>query len=92
MLRTKSKRGGAGTRQRRTGFAAQGRDQGTAPRDERSASEVRAVTMDDRHADRRRELGPAQDQALYNCSCGFVFEASVSTSVGCPHCGTAQAW
>ena len=41
---------------------------------------------------RRQELGPQQDQALYSCSCGFVFEASVSTSVGCPHCGGTQAW
>jgi hypothetical protein len=41
---------------------------------------------------RRQELGPLQDQALYSCGCGFVFEAPVSTSVGCPHCGDAQAW
>jgi hypothetical protein len=41
---------------------------------------------------RRRELGPLQDQALYNCQCGFVFEAPVSTSVGCPNCGDTQAW
>ncbi len=41
---------------------------------------------------RRRELGPVQDQALYNCECGFVFKAPVSTSVGCPHCGGTQAW
>jgi hypothetical protein len=41
---------------------------------------------------RRRELGPLQDQALYTCQCGFVFEATVSTSVQCPHCGGAQAW
>jgi hypothetical protein len=39
----------------------------------------------------RRGGGP-QDRALYACSCGFVFQASVSTSVGCPHCGTRQAW
>jgi rubrerythrin len=41
---------------------------------------------------RRREATPLQDQAMYTCSCGFVFEAQVSTSVGCPHCGAAQAW
>jgi hypothetical protein len=41
---------------------------------------------------RRRELDPLQDQALYNCHCGFVFQAPVSTSVACPHCGGAQAW
>src|SRR3954468_10496166 len=39
----------------------------------------------------RRGGGP-QDQALYTCSCGCAFTAAVSTSVGCPHCGTAQAW
>ena len=43
-------------------------------------------------ASRRRELGPLQDQALYTCGCGYVFEAPVSTSVGCPHCGDTQAW
>jgi hypothetical protein len=41
---------------------------------------------------RRREAGPPPDLALYSCRCGFVFEASVSTSVGCPHCGNTQAW
>jgi hypothetical protein len=38
------------------------------------------------------EGGPPLDQALYTCQCGFAFEASVSTSVDCPHCGTEQAW
>jgi hypothetical protein len=32
------------------------------------------------------------DRALYKCQCGFVFEAPVTTSVGCPHCSTTQAW
>jgi rubrerythrin len=35
--------------------------------------------------------GP-QDHALYACSCGYVFEAEVSTRVSCPHCGETQAW
>lgn len=39
-----------------------------------------------------QEAGPPQDQALYTCQCGCVFEATVSTSVDCPHCGSAQAW
>jgi hypothetical protein len=39
----------------------------------------------------KREGGP-QDNALYSCGCGYVFEASVSATVGCPHCGTEQAW
>lgn len=33
-----------------------------------------------------------QDTATYNCSCGLVFEAEVHATVGCPHCGTRQAW
>jgi hypothetical protein len=39
-----------------------------------------------------RRLDVPQDQATYACRCGYVFEAAVSTSVGCPHCGAAQAW
>jgi hypothetical protein len=42
--------------------------------------------------DHARERGQLQDHALYNCHCGFVFQAPVSTSVGCPHCGCTQAW
>jgi rubrerythrin len=34
----------------------------------------------------------AHDHALYTCVCGYVFEAPVSTSVDCPHCGETQAW
>ena len=41
----------------------------------------------------RRRLEPAiEDRAVYSCECGFIFQASVSTSVGCPHCGGSQAW
>jgi predicted Zn-ribbon and HTH transcriptional regulator len=32
------------------------------------------------------------DPAMYSCQCGYVFEAPVSTSVHCPHCGDTQAW
>jgi hypothetical protein len=32
------------------------------------------------------------DRALYGCGCGLIFEAAVSTSVECPHCGEPQAW
>jgi hypothetical protein len=42
-------------------------------------------------ASARRAGGP-QDRALYSCACGHAFKASVSTSVGCPRCGTRQAW
>lgn len=41
---------------------------------------------------RARRSGGPQDQALYRCACGYAFKAEVSTSVGCPHCGSAQAW
>ena len=40
----------------------------------------------------RRQGGMPQDRALYGCSCGYAFNAQVSTSVGCPHCGRTQAW
>jgi hypothetical protein len=40
----------------------------------------------------RRHTGPSEDRALYTCECGCAFKALVTTSVGCPHCGTAQAW
>jgi hypothetical protein len=41
---------------------------------------------------RSKRSGGPQDRALYRCGCGYVFRASVSTTVGCPHCGTTQAW
>jgi hypothetical protein len=41
---------------------------------------------------RVREAGGPEDVATYTCSCGFHFEAPVSTSVACPHCGSGQAW
>jgi hypothetical protein len=37
-------------------------------------------------------VGPPQDRATYNCSCGYIFQADVTTSVGCPHCGSELAW
>ena len=41
--------------------------------------------------ERNKRANMSQDAALYSCSCGYVFKAPVTTSVGCPHCGTAQA-
>jgi hypothetical protein len=38
------------------------------------------------------ELESELGGALYNCSCGYVFEAPVLTSVDCPNCGDSQAW
>ncbi len=40
----------------------------------------------------RRSGGSTQDRALYSCGCGYAFDALVSTSVDCPHCGDRQAW
>jgi len=41
---------------------------------------------------RAKRSGGPEDMALYSCGCGYAFKAAVSTSVGCPHCGTKQAW
>lgn len=46
----------------------------------------------DTAARRVREAGGPRDEASYTCACGYVFAASVSTSVCCPHCGVRQAW
>ena len=49
--------------------------------------------VDEHPAERRhRDSVTPEDTALYGCSCGFQFQAPVSTSVSCPHCGTGQAW
>jgi predicted Zn-ribbon and HTH transcriptional regulator len=42
--------------------------------------------------ERNKRANLTQDAALYTCGCGYVFTAPVTTSVGCPHCGSAQAW
>jgi hypothetical protein len=41
---------------------------------------------------RAKRSGGPEDHALYSCHCGYAFKAEVSTSVGCPHCGSSQAW
>jgi hypothetical protein len=53
----------------------------TAPRPATAHAQARA----------KRSGGP-EDVALYTCQCGFAFKAAVTTSVGCPQCGTDQAW
>ena len=55
------------------------------------------LTRRARHAaagarERSQRANVCQDAALYSCGCGYVFKAEVTTSVGCPHCGTDQAW
>jgi hypothetical protein len=42
--------------------------------------------------DRARRSGGPQDRALYVCRCGSAFQAPVTASVRCPHCGESQAW
>ena len=59
----------------------------------RAVAEPEGVHADEHAAERRhRECVAPEDSALYSCSCGFQFQAPVSTSVSCPHCGTGQAW
>ena len=58
----------------------------------RTGEPLKRPVIDAAPISRKRRHDPAQDQALYTCSCGYVFEAQVSTSVGCPNCGDRQAW
>jgi len=41
---------------------------------------------------RVRNAGGPIDRAFYTCGCGYLFDARVSTTVTCPHCGADQAW
>jgi rubrerythrin len=41
---------------------------------------------------RMRDSGGPDDRAVYTCTCGYLFEAPVTASVTCPHCGAEQAW
>jgi hypothetical protein len=56
----------------------------------RSAIFARRAAAPSRERNQRANI--SQDAALYACGCGYVFKAAVTTSVGCPHCGTDQAW
>ena len=53
-----------------------------------------AIPIDSEHPDeqRARLSGGPLDTAHYACECGYCFDAAVSTTVTCPHCGTGQAW
>jgi hypothetical protein len=60
---------------------------------EDAEAEVAAPADTNLAAERRHRASVApEDQALYSCSCGYQFQAPVSTSVACPQCGTTQAW
>ena len=74
---------------KRVSDAARNPDQPPLPQ-----GDARPAPQDLRASERlRAQRTPApEDQALYRCQCGYSFKAEVSTSVGCPHCGTEQAW
>ena len=74
------------------GFARIGRSE-QPERPQRRFASTEPVANGSAPARRHRlHHDPVQDTAVYNCSCGFVFEADVQTTVGCPHCGAEQAW
>lgn len=56
----------------------------------RRSSHIRIAVASARARNQRANI--SEDAALYACGCGYVFKAAVTTSVGCPHCGTDQAW
>jgi hypothetical protein len=58
----------------------------------RSASAQPQASVPDTAVMRVREAGGPLDEACYSCGCGYLFVASVSTTVLCPHCGAGQAW
>jgi len=63
------------------------------PQPEPAAVPEPAVADDDLFDERRlRASGGPDDRAVYTCTCGYVFEAEVSTSVDCPNCHQSQAW
>jgi rubrerythrin len=64
-------------------------------RDDKAAPAAgREAREEDDLADERRlrASGGPDDRAQYTCGCGYVWEADVSASVTCPHCGASQAW
>ena len=58
----------------------------------RSRLPLNRFTATASNRERNQRANVSQDAALYSCACGYVFKAPVTTSVGCPHCGSAQAW
>ncbi len=73
-------------------------------REGREASAAQTVTGQDpgevaqMHAEavmypaRERAAGGPQDRALYRCSCGYAFLATVEAGVHCPQCSAEQSW
>lgn len=58
----------------------------------RRRSRKRPKTTRTSEEQRTQRANVTQDAALYTCGCGYIFKAVVTTNVGCPHCGTDQAW
>jgi hypothetical protein len=72
-----------GTRRRRARQPAAG------PAEAAATAASRPV---DTATQRVRDAGGPIDHASYSCQCGLLFQAKVSTTVKCPHCGADQAW
>ncbi|HVE67028.1 MAG TPA: hypothetical protein VNB64_00460 [Solirubrobacteraceae bacterium] len=64
----------------------------TRPRQGHPPARRRGGTAARRPEERERRTGGPQDSALYVCRCGSAFQAAVTASVRCPHCGEPQAW
>ena len=73
-------------RERRRSRAERHRRESAHPSPRKIASDA------DPAVERVRNAGGPRDEASYACVCGFVFRASVSTTVACPHCRAPQAW
>jgi rubrerythrin len=69
------------------------RREAPAPEADPASEPFTAEGEDELFDERRlRASGGPNDRAQYTCGCGFVWEADVSASVACPHCGASQAW
>jgi hypothetical protein len=89
-LRPTDRRARADRRPHIFGRPEEGQEQEAASAE---GAEPAARIPDEHLAERRHRASVApEDTAHYACSCGFQFQASVSTSVRCPHCGAGQAW
>jgi predicted RNA-binding Zn-ribbon protein involved in translation (DUF1610 family) len=95
QLRQKRSKGQRRGRVDRAGTPERGDSAGTSPATAERG--VAARRVDGGAAMIARSERPSgeplrNDRALYTCQCGYVFQAPVSTSVGCPNCGDTQAW
>ena len=91
-MNVRAKRGKSSNWQRRSRGAGHAGEYSGAGGESATAQQPVAPELRDPSRSRSRQAGPSQDTAVYNCECGYVFEEHVSTTVGCPHCGQAQAW